>query len=274
MRLMSYIYINSAYQNMRKDPSFDSTVVSQARFAEPLIKLQHSDNWVEIQTPDLYQGWVPKDCLLKKNTPYEGNLKISRLAAHVYKVKDTEFGPICTLPYGVKLQSTNSEDSRWVQVQMPNEEIYFIQKGDVAEEEPLQSKEDLTQFSKKFLNLPYTWGGRTSFGFDCSGFIQMLYEQIGISLPRDAKQQVHDPRFTKISLKRIQPGDLIFWGKSPETISHVGMYIGQEEFIHSVVSENKPWIRISKIDEPSWREDCPDRPYRTAVQLIPQKDIC
>lgn len=252
---------------MRKSPSRDSAIVSQARFAEPLIILQNSDNWIEIQTPDSYRGWIPKDCIVERNSPYEGDLKISRLAAHLYKVKDTELGPICTLPYGVKLLSTDLKDLRWIQVQMPNKELYFIQRGDVAEEKPLRTKKDLIDFSKRFLNLPYTWGGRTSFGFDCSGFIQMLYEQIGIYLLRDAKQQVHDSRFTKISLKMIEPGDLIFWGKSPETISHVGMYIGQGDFIHSVVSENKPWIRISKIDEPSWVENCPDRPYQTVLQL-------
>lgn len=179
--------------------------------------------------------------------PYGTSLKVSRLAAHVYGVKDTEFGPIQTLPYGSKLQSLDETDPRWINIVLPDGKKCYIQKGDVALEQELYNKEDLVAFSQKFLGLPYTWGGRSSFGYDCSGFVQMLYNQIGIDLQRDSKLQVEDGRFQTVSMDDIETGDLIFFGKSEQKISHVGMCLGNGQFIHSTVSEYQPWIRVSNL---------------------------
>ncbi|MCP5492677.1 MAG: C40 family peptidase [Chlamydiales bacterium] len=97
----------------------------------------------------------------------------------------------------------------------------------------------MPQFSQKFLGLLYIWGGRSSFGYDCSGFVQMLYSQIGIKLQRDAKQQILDSRLQSIKIDELKLGDLIFFGKSDQRIMHVGMYIGNEQFIHATARENK-----------------------------------
>jgi Cell wall-associated hydrolases (invasion-associated proteins) len=70
------------------------------------------------------------------------------------------------------------------------------------------------ELSKRFLELPYTWGGRSSFGYDCSGFVQMLYRQMGIFIPRDAIDQMHWEKFTPIPIEEAQLGDLYFLGPS------------------------------------------------------------
>lgn len=269
---MGHFYIDTPVVNMRKSPTVESTVISQARFGEKIEVLDKSPGWIHIRTPDGYPGWIPESHLIERNSPYNPSIKVSRLAAHIYHVKDTEYGPILTLPYGSKLELAEDSDSRWIQIRLLDEKLCYIQKGDVAEGIPLLSKKDLTKFGEKFLDLPYTWGGRTSFGFDCSGFVQMLYEQIGINLLRDSSMQIQDRRFRIITKEELQPGDLIFWGKSPEKIFHVGMYLGNDTFIHSVVSENKPWIRISNLEEPFWQEGSPGRPYRAYLQWIDQKN--
>src|SRR5690606_7584044 len=132
---------------------------------------------------------------------------------------DTEYGPLITLPFGSKLQKIHTPDVRWHEVLLPDERIAYIQKGDV-EGEPF----DLIPFTQKFLGLPYTWGGRSSFGYDCSGFIQMLFGPLGIPLPRDARQQIALGRETK----DLKPCDLIFWGISEKDIRHVGMFLENE----------------------------------------------
>ena len=125
-----------------------------------------------IATPDGYLGWVEAGSFIQR-TEYSKDVEVSRLRAHVYGKADTEFGPILTLPFGSHLEKIDS-DARWHRVRLPDERVAFIQIGDVAEE-PF----DLVSFSQKFLGLPYTWGGRSSFGYDCSGFVQMLYARLG-----------------------------------------------------------------------------------------------
>ena len=249
---ISLFYVNKPVVDMRENPTHESRVVSQTLFFENVILEKNFEDWVYITTPDRYSGWVPSNSFVVLNKPYSPSLKVSRLAAHLYGLKDIEFGPIKTLPYGSKLQSLDETDLRWIKIALPGGEEYYIQKGDVALENKIYKKEDLVAFSQNFLGIPYTWGGRSSFGYDCSGFIQMLYNQIGIELQRDSKLQVKDCRFQTVSIDDIEPGDLIFFGQSEQEISHVGMYLGHRQFIHATVRENKPWIRLSHLSDFEW----------------------
>lgn len=218
-------------------------MVSQALFGEAVDVLKSLDDWLLIQTPDGYQGWAIKGCFSYREIAGRNDLEVNRLSAHVYHVPDTEFGPILTLAFGSKLELFEILDSRWYSVVLPDGKKAFIQKGDV-EPEPF----DLVIFSKKFLGIPYTWGGRSSFGFDCSGFVQMLYARLGLYLPRDAAQQVQKGS----AVKSLRQGDLIFWGHSEGEILHVGMFLDGEEFIHTSVRENRPYLRISRLNDSEW----------------------
>lgn len=262
-----FFYINEPVIDMRESPSVDSKVVSQALFSEEVCLQEMCGEWSCIHTPDGYSGWILSECLTNLAEPYETHLKTSRLMTHLYGVKDTEWGPIKSLPYGSKLKLLDSTDSRWLKIALPDGLECYVQRGDVAEEPILLYKYELPHFSQKFLGLPYTWGGRSSFGYDCSGFIQMLYSQIGVNLQRDSKQQILDSRFRSIAIEELGPGDLIFFGKSAQKIMHVGMYIGDDQFIHASSRENKPWIRISRLSDFEW-SGVPNAyyPYRTARQ--------
>jgi len=263
------VYVNEPVVDMRENPTSQSQVVSQALFSEKVTVKKTIDEWSSIQTPDGYSGWVISESLVDRNTPYETQSKTSRLRAHVYGIMDTELGPIKSLPYGSRLQVLDVSDSRWVKVKLPDDHECYIQKGDLSPEPQLSHKSELVDFNHKFLGLPYTWGGRSSFGYDCSGFVQMLYSQIGIDLERDARQQILDRRFRTIKLEQIEPGDLIFFGQSADKIKHVGLSIGQGQFIHATPRENQPWIRISHLSDAEWSgHEKTNYPYRTARQLI------
>ncbi len=242
------MYIHLPFVEMRGNPSRDSKVVSQALFGEE-VRVSHSlGDWVCMATPDGYSGWVPKGSFVIRESPYIKNLEVTRLRSHLYAEMDTEFGPILTLAYGSKLHLLEASDPRWVKVLLPDGHQAYIQKGDV-EQEPFE----IVSFSKKFLGIPYTWGGRSSFGYDCSGFIQMLYRKMGIDLPRDARQQILNG--TPISLAELELSDLIFWGKNEGLIGHVGMYLSGGEFVHTSSRENKPYLRISKLTDFEWSGD-------------------
>jgi hypothetical protein len=258
-------YINEPIVSMRELPTTASKVVSQAVFSETIELLDQADGWSFITTPDGYRGWVPTSSFIERSEPYDSNWIINCLASHIYHVKDTEYGPVKTLPYGSKIELLDSSDNRWLKIRLPDGQECYIQKGDVSEAQMYHTLAELVQFSKRFLGLPYTWGGRSSFGYDCSGFVQMLYRHIGINLPRDSKDQVHDQRLQPIDIEQVAPGDLLFFGKSEHRIMHVAMAINNSRFIHVSVRENQPWLRISQLNDFEWSGDpAAYYPYRTA----------
>ena len=84
-----------------------------------------------------------------------------------------------------------------------------------------------------FMGVPYRRGGNSAeTGFDCSGFVKAMYEQtVGLILPRSAEQQAASTQ--KIERSELQPGDLVFFNTMRLTFSHVGIYVGDNKFIHS-----------------------------------------
>jgi hypothetical protein len=265
---MSLFYIHESVVDMREQPTKESKVVSQTFFSEKISLEKEWKDWAYIMTSDFYFGWVPIHSFVERLEPYDGSVKVSRLKAHLYGMKDIEYGPIKTLPYGATLCPLDTSDSRWMKIRLPDGKEGYIQKGDVIQEQKLQDKKNLIAFSQKFLGLPYTWGGRSSFGYDCSGYVQMLYNQIGIHLQRDARQQILDPRLQTIDLDYIEPGDLIFFGKSDQKIMHVGMNLGNDQFIHATARENQPWLRISDLSDFEWSGHADAHySYRTFRQL-------
>lgn len=245
----SFTYISQPIVDMRKEPDHSSALVSQSSYAEQVDVLKQHADWSYIKTTDQYEGWVPSNSWIKRSTPYTTTTKTTRLAAHIYRDMTTKRDFLTTVPFGTPLREVDKTNARWTQIQLPDESLAYIQKGDITPVYSVKQKADLVAFSKQFLNLPFTWGGRSSFGYDCSAFVQMLYAQIGVQLERDAGLQISDSRLEEFNLDQLEPGDLIFFGKSRNKIRHVGMYTGQGEFIHTGPYQNRPWIQTSNLDE-------------------------
>ena len=93
--------------------------------------------------------------------------------------------------------------------------------------------QELINFAKKFLGVKYVWGGTTPKGFDCSGFVQYVYKKFGFSINRVAADQAKEGIW--IGKENLATGDLVFFDTNGghNYINHVGMYIGDGEFIHA-----------------------------------------
>lgn len=99
--------------------------------------------------------------------------------------------------------------------------------------------------AERFVGLPYKWGGNTVVeGLDCSGFVKSVYYLVGLEIPRTSQEQFNAG--TAIKKSEMKEGDLLFFGKGPDQISHVGMYIGNGKFVHAP-RRGEP-IQITPVD--------------------------
>ncbi|MDD2903202.1 MAG: C40 family peptidase [Syntrophales bacterium] len=103
-----------------------------------------------------------------------------------------------------------------------------------------------------YLGTPYRLGGSLETGraTDCSGFVQYIYQQANIDLPRSSSEQAREGTVVSRSLNfaRLLPGDLLFFGNRSRHINHVGIYLGDGKMIHASNSHHK--VVISDLDEP------------------------
>ena len=109
---------------------------------------------------------------------------------------------------------------------------------------------ELVTNAMSFLGVKYRWGGGSATtGFDCSGFVRYVYQEtVGTVLPHNAAQQSHFGE--KVQEDNLKPGDLVFFNTLRRAISHVGIYVGNGEFIHAPRSGET--IRIENLDSPYW----------------------
>ena len=246
--------------NMYSAASTDSDVVSQAIYATPVTVLQEKDGWAQIQTPDQYKGWVESSALLARSgEPYatgKNVVEVRSLFAHIYREADvTAHAPLLTVPFDTRLEVAALPDpaqpKRWLTAQLPDGRTGMIQSGDVQLPAPPLSIDQDIALARKFLGLPYTWGGTSSYGYDCSGFMQMLIAHRGKLMPRDADVQASWTGLVSVERDKLAPGDLLYFGSSPSHITHTGMYIGDGRFINATTHET-PMVRIDNLNEPYW----------------------
>jgi len=259
--------------NMYSKPTEKADVVSQAIYGSNVKLLQARGEWSRIETSDRYRGWTPsryvRTILTGDGYATAGStVQVQSLFANVYAEPDvTKHKPVITVPFEAKLEVAVDERKSiskvetgkkkqdvpggWLHVRLAGQTLAWIQQGDVATEgKPLTIGESI-ELSKRFLGVPYLWGGRSSFGFDCSGFTQMLVRARGIEMPRDADKQAAWSGVMAVDRKDLQAGDLLFFGSSPKDITHTGMYIGEGQFIHDSTNGH-PVVQISRLDDEPW----------------------
>lgn len=111
--------------------------------------------------------------------------------------------------------SCDFEDSFWEQLQQ-----YIYEKNK-------PTGEDILNYAKNFIGVPYRYGGSTPSGFDCSGFVKYVMQNFGINMPRVSYEQMYVGE--KVSLDNLQPGDILFFRGG----GHVGFYVGDGAYLHA-----------------------------------------
>jgi len=247
--------------NMYAKSSVDAGVVSQAIYGAHVRYLDKQPGWVKVKTPDDYEGWIEAAALrdLKEGEKaYATSGKVAAvesLFAHLYRENSVnKHQPLLTVPFETRLEvvaEPGAEGGRWLQVRLADDRPAWVQRGDLSFLNGPLEIDQVIGLARRFLGLPYTWGGTSSFGYDCSGFMQMLCRKRGVVIPRDAQPQAHWSGLTPVPRLNLRKGDLLYFGSGEQKITHTGMYIGGGEFISSTAHQ-RPVVRISRLDEEHW----------------------
>ena len=107
-------------------------------------------------------------------------------------------------------------------------------------------KDRLLRVAQRMLAVPYRFGGTTLWGLDCSGFVQKTFAFLNLDLPRSAREQFREG--AKVAKADLSPGDLVFFRTYAKYPSHVGIYLGDNRFVHASSRERK--VTVESLDTP------------------------
>ena len=128
---------------------------------------------------------------------------------------------------------------------------YAINQQKSKEQKVKTLRESLSKHAHSYIDTPYKWGGESSSGFDCSGLVRAVYRLNGLDLPRTSRDQFSVGTF--VLKKDLQVGDLVFFSTNKQgIISHVGIYIGNNQFIHAPGRGKK--VTIANLESNYWKK--------------------
>lgn len=227
----------------------EQRVQSQLVYGEPVVVESVQGDWAQViavwqqskKNERGYPGWVPLDQLREAEPIVEpdGVVRTDVSKCQLWEMIGTPSDLI--VPFNTILPRITS-DKDWVSVATPHGERR-IRKQDVVEASSVHhfQKYDASVAAERameFLDLPYFWGGMSSYGYDCSGLTYNMLKACGLFIPRDASDQAREGE--EIAIKDVaawQRGDLLFFAdESTGNVNHVGFYYGEGLMIHATAS--------------------------------------
>lgn len=215
---------------VRKTPDLVSEMISQVLFAESFEVLETQSRYLRVRLAyDNYEGWIDSRQVTALS---DRDFEWLQDDGHHAIAAD----PMCAASNGKRSLSLvrgtrlpGYGDGKFV---LPDETWWC--RGAVHQK-PHLDLEDFQETVGAYEHTPYLWGGRSSYGIDCSGLVQMAYGAFGVKLPRDSSQQRECGQAIE-ALFDTKPGDLAFFGSSLDGSSHVGIVMPDQRIMHASAS--------------------------------------
>ncbi len=206
-----------------------SEMVTQILYGEYFKILEERGKWSRIRVAfDSYEGWVNNNQISKiEEEVYQDlNSYLRIYSGDLIEFISEKDGDLSAIPLGSVLNHASKNQ-------------YDFEGNTIT---GIKEKANLVNSAMLYLNTPYLWGGKTPFGIDSSGLVQMVYMLNGYSLLRDAAQQAKQGEALSF-IEECEPGDLAFFDDAEGNIIHVGIMMSDNYIIHA---DGK--VRIDRID--------------------------
>ena len=231
--------VNSSLR-LRAKPNTDAEIVATAAPGDHVVIIREVDGWYLVDY-NLDVGYMSKEYVtFKERENVElGYGEINTSVVNLRSSPSSDGDLVCQMVYGDKAYIIGF-NCGWYKVQFDGQTGYVRSDLMALTEKPVYNSsgsytsagETVVDYAMDFLGSSYVWGGTSPSGFDCSGYTRYVYRNLGYSLSRTAGQQLGDG----YSVSSLEPGDLVFFTNTYYTsapASHVGIYIGNNEFIHA-----------------------------------------
>lgn len=251
--------VNAGGLRLRSEASTDASILATAGEGELAIVLEDAgDGWYKVDYKSI-EGYMSSE-YVDLQTSYEGELGYGKVSTdgstlNLRAGASTDFDRVAVLNDGSVVTLLGMENG-WFKVSHKGTEGYASSeyittcldesgtRGDTVVTDSALGQQ-IIAYAKQFLGRPYVWGGNGPNSFDCSGFTKYVYAHFGYNLNRTASAQLQNG--VSVSRSELQAGDLVFFynGKVSTPVSHVGIYIGNGDFIHA--SSNSYTVEISSL---------------------------
>lgn len=246
--------VNVSVATVKKEPRFAVAATTQALAGTPLRLLEFKAPFWRVQMPDGYIGWVHRLQIARMSEQELSDWNASQrvvVTARSTTLTNENGTVLAPLTAGSILRLIEKQGKR-VWVQLPDGNSGFLRTIDVREantyftfydrvrrEDPRTFVRHLLGNAKKLLGTPYLWGGTSTNGVDCSGFVSLVWRLNGVILSRDADQQIAQAEKLVVrSVEDIPAGSLVAFGKKNEAgdniVRHIGIALENGDFIHSL----------------------------------------
>ena len=242
---------------LRAKPNTDAEILANASYGDNVVIIRQVDNWYLVDY-NLIIGYMSADYItFKERENVElGYGIVESGSVNLREKPDVNGAKLATLNVGETAYIIGL-NCGWYKVQYEGMTGYIRSDLLALTEAPKYNShasvgsapvvntvgQQLVAYAQNFIGVPYVWGGTTTKGFDCSGFTQYVFKQMGYSLNRTAAQQLKNGT----SVTNLQPGDLVFFTNTYSTsaaASHVGIYMGDNLFIHAA----NGGVKITSMD--------------------------
>jgi cell wall-associated NlpC family hydrolase len=207
---------------LRRLPQRDLGFETEALYGERVMVYEsNAEGWAWGQLElDGYVGWLPAGALADPGRP--ATHQVAALGTFVYPRPDIKALPMVAFPFGCRLAIAREEGKFAV-----TDEGAYVPLQHLV---PVGHRDpDFVATARRFIGVPYLWGGRSSLGLDCSALVQLALQAAGIECPRDSDMQAGLGSAVDVGgdISKLKRGDLVYWQ------GHIGLVAGEGLFLHA-----------------------------------------